>query len=71
MFMRFKKKIFLKFMIIAVAFSIYYISNVDTLMNTICNLANNDNFSISKIKVIVFNDFDRYNYLLNKYATQR
>lgn len=43
---------------------IYYISNVDTLMNTISNLANDSDISITKIDVIAFNGFDRYNYSL-------
>lgn len=54
------------FFIILVVFlySIYYMSNVDTLMNIIRNLSNDNDISITKIDVIAFNGFDRYNYSL-------
>lgn len=40
----------------------YYISNVNTLMNTIYNLANDNDMTITKIDITAFNGIDRYNY---------
>lgn len=59
------KKFFIVIIILIIfLYFIYYMSNVDTLINVIYNLANDDDISITKINVIVFNDFDRYNYSL-------
>lgn len=57
------KSVFIIIIVLVLVTSIiYYISNANSLISTIEDLANDNNITITKIKVTVFNGFDRYNY---------
>lgn len=58
------KKVILIITLIIFICITYYVLNVDTAMDTIYKLSNDSDISITRIEVKVFDNFDRYEYLL-------